>query len=166
MMIKSNKCCCEKTDKSACEKENNTVCMVCGKQGTLVKNITVKHMILDELIEQVDENDYYLCMSEECDIAYYNTEKKLMFNKQQIKVPIWFKNDANPKFTCYCSEVTEEKVLNAVIEEGATNMKDVLKITGAMSKPQCQKKNPLGICCHQIIQNAIEKGLSLKGENK
>jgi hypothetical protein len=49
-----------------------------------------------------------------------------------------------------------------VVKDGATNMKEVLKITGAMSNSQCQNKNPLGKCCHQIIQNAIDKGLSMK----
>ena len=87
---------------------------------------------------------------------------RTIFNKQQLKIPIWFKKDANPKYACYCSEVTEEQVINAVIKEGATNMKEVLKITGAMKNSQCQKKNPLGRCCHQIIQDAIDKGLSRK----
>nr|WP_269843968.1 hypothetical protein [Tissierella creatinophila] len=30
----------------------------CKKQGTLVKNIAVKHILLDELIEQVSDTDY------------------------------------------------------------------------------------------------------------
>ena len=40
-------------------------------------------------------------------------------------------------------------------------MGDVLRITGAMDNPQCQKNNPLGKCCHQIVQDAIDKGLSM-----
>ena len=147
------------TKKSSCKIEKNNLCSICEKQGIPVKSITVKHMVLDELTEQVGDNDYFLCMSEECDIAYYNTESKIKFNKQQVKVPIWFKNDANPKYACYCSEVTEEEVINAVVKHGAINMKEVLEITGAMSNSQCQKKNPLGKCCHQIIQDAIDKGL-------
>ncbi len=30
-------------------------------------------------------------MNEECDIVYYNPESGVKFNKQQVKVPIWFK---------------------------------------------------------------------------
>ena len=156
-----NKYCFGSSEKSSYEIENK-LCPVCGIQGADVKNITVKHMILDELTVQVGDYDYYLCMSEECDITYYNTESNFKFNKQQVGVPIWFKKDANPKYACYCSEVTEEQVINAVIKDGATNMKEVLKITGAMENSQCQKKNPLGKCCHKIIQDAIDKGLSMK----
>ncbi|AGA68476.1 methylase involved in ubiquinone/menaquinone biosynthesis [Desulfitobacterium dichloroeliminans LMG P-21439] len=138
------------------------LCPVCDKQGVPVKNITIKHMVIDELIKQVGDVDYFLCMNEECDISYYNKESNVEFNKEQIKVPIWFKNDANPKYACYCSKVTEQEVINAVIKEGASNMSEVIKITGAMSNSQCQKNNPLGKCCHGIIQNAIEKGLSMQ----
>jgi bacterioferritin-associated ferredoxin len=158
----SNKCCSKNKTKSTCKIQKNNLCILCKNQGTLVKNITVKHMVLDELIEQVGDNDYYLCMSEKCDITYYNEKSNTIFNRLQLKVPIWFKNDANPKYACYCSEVTEEQIINAVIKDGATNMNQVLKITGAMKNSQCQKKNPLGKCCHQIIQAAIDNGLSRK----
>ena len=155
----SNKCCCGNTTESTYVIEKNNLCPICRKQGTIVKNITVKHMVLDELVEQVGDNDYFLCMSEDCDITYYNLKLTIRFSKQQVKDPIWFKKDANPKYACYCSKVTEEQVINAVVKDGATNMKEVLKITGAMSNSQCQNKNPLGKCCHQIIQDAIDRGL-------
>lgn len=157
-----NKCCCGSPMESTSETEKNNLCLLCQKQGTIVKNITVKHMVLNELIEEVGDDDYFLCMSEECDITYYNPNSIVKFNKQQMKVPLWFKKGANPKYACYCSEITEEQVINAVIKDGANNMKEVLKITGAMNNSQCQKKNPLGKCCHQIIQDAIDKALSMK----
>lgn len=154
--------CCGNSGESSCEVGKNNLCPVCKKQGTLVKNITVKHMVLEGLTEQIGDNDYFLCMSEECDITYYNPETNIKFNKQQVKAPIWFKKGANPKYACYCSKVTEEQVINAVVKDGAENMKDVLELTGAMKNAQCQKNNPLGKCCHQIIQDAIDKGLSMK----
>lgn len=157
-----NKPCCGSKIETTSLIEKNNLCPVCGKKGTLVKNITVKHMVLDELTEEVGDNNYFLCMNEECDVTYYNTESNIKFNKQQVKVPIWFKKDANPKYACYCSKVTEEQVIDAVLKDGATDIKDVLKITGAMSSSQCQKKNPLGKCCHQIIQDAIDKVMSIK----
>ncbi len=41
-------------------------------------------------------------------------------------------------------------------------MDEVLRLTGAMNVAQCQKNNPLGKCCHQIIQDAIDKALAMK----
>lgn len=156
-----SKCCCENTLGESSPKEMN-LCPVCGKIGILVENFTVKHMVTEELVEHVGENDYFLCMSDVCDITYYNPETCVKFTKQQLNVPMWFKKDANHKYVCYCSKVTEEQVITAVIKDGATNMNEVLKITGAMKNSDCRKNNPLGKCCRQIIQSAIDKGLSMK----
>ncbi len=154
-----NKCYCGNSEKSSCELEKGELCPVCGIQGADVKNITVKHMVLDELTEQVGDYDYYLCMSKECDITYYNKKYNIKFNKQQVKAPIWFKKDANPKYACYCSKVTEEQVIEAVIKYNARTVKEVNDITGAMKNSNCKENNPLGVCCHKIIQEAIDKGL-------
>lgn len=150
------------TEKFSFKIEKNNLCPTCEKQGLLVKNITVRHMVLGELTEQVGIDDYFLCMNEECDTAYYNSDTKKKYTAQQVNVPLWFKKDANPKYACYCSKVTEDQVISAVLEDGATQMKEVIKITGAMSNSDCKKKNPLGKCCHQIIQDAIVKALSMK----
>jgi len=133
-------------------------CPTCKVQGTLVKNITVQHLVLDEIRNEVGSSDYYLCMNENCDVTYYEPKSVKKFSRNQLNVPIWFKKDADPKYACYCSRVTEQEVIDAVSKQGATSMKEVLKITGAMANSQCQKKNPLGICCHQIILDAMEKG--------
>ncbi len=37
-------------------------------------------MLLDDLTEQVGDNDYLLCIGEECDITYYNIETNIEFN--------------------------------------------------------------------------------------
>ncbi|MFT9494450.1 Csac_0668 family 2Fe-2S cluster-binding (seleno)protein [Anaerosolibacter sp.] len=153
-------CCCKKEIESNRILQTDNLCPVCKKEGSKVRNITVRHLVLDAVIEQVGTTDYYLCMNEECDVAYYNSELGVRFNKEQVKVPIWFKRDANPKFVCYCSKVTEEQIINAVIKDGAKSMEDIIKLTGAMKNAQCQKNNPLGKCCHQIIQDAIVLSMS------
>ncbi|MDI3478737.1 MAG: hypothetical protein PWQ59_2262 [Thermoanaerobacterium sp.] len=114
-----NKSCCRGKIESSRKIEDNNLCPVCKTSGVKVKNITVRHLIVDTLTELVGDMDYYICMNEECDIVYYNPESGVKFNKQQVKVPIWFKKDANPKFACYCSKVTEEQIINAVIKDGA-----------------------------------------------
>lgn len=32
-----------------------------------------------------------------------------------------------------------------------------------MKNPDC-KNNPLGVCCHKIVQEAIDKGLAIKAD--
>lgn len=155
-MNAENKCSC--SEKTSINDGVQSLCPRCCKEGILVKNVTVRHLVLDELKGNVGDEDYYLCMSEDCDVTYYNIESNKKFYKEELNVPIWFKKDANPKYACYCSKVTEEEVIEAV-RNGAKDMKEVLKITGAMRNSDCQNKNPLGSCCHHIIQDAMDKAL-------
>lgn len=153
-------CCCEKNTELIYKIQKSNLCPVCNRSGITVGSITVKHLVLDMLQDIVVDKDYYLCINEECNNVYYNN--KVSFNTEQVKVPIWFKKDATPRYACYCSKVTEEQVIDAVIKDGAKNIKDIIDITGAMENAQCQKNNPSGKCCHNIIQMAIDKGLKMK----
>ena len=116
-------------------------------------------MVLEDLLPKITEDDYHLCMNKKCDVAYYNQRLDVQINKDQINVPIWFKEDADPKYICYCSKVTEEAIINAVKNEGARDLKDIIKITGAMKNCNCLVNHPTGKCCSPIIQEVISKAL-------
>lgn len=63
--------------------------------------------------------------------------------------------DANPKYACYCSKVTEEQVVDAVLKHGAKTAQEVNDITGALKNFNRKVNNPMGVCCHKIIEEAI-----------
>nr|WP_276575909.1 (2Fe-2S)-binding protein [Oceanirhabdus seepicola] len=79
-----------------------------------------------------------------------------------MKVPIWYKKDASPKYICYCNNVTEEMIIDAVLNNNAQNMKDIIELTGAMKNGQCEINNPMGKCCGKVIQETITKALNIK----
>lgn len=124
-----------------------------------MKTITVKHLLIDRLIDKIQKCNYYICLNEDCNVVYFNLDKNIIFKKQDIKTPIWYKKDANPKYICYCNQVTEQQIINAVLDQGAKNIKDIIKITGAMKNAKCEINNPLGKCCSPFIQNIINKTL-------
>jgi len=139
------------------DNRKNHQCPSCGTKGTPVNKVTVQHLLLDEISVQLKEGDYALCMNASCETAYFSHDANVQYQQSQVKIPLWFKENANPKYVCYCSQVTEEQVEHAVKEEGATTLKEVIEKTGAMDKPDCLRKNPLGTCCHETIQEAIDK---------
>lgn len=71
-----------------------------------------------------------------------------------------FKKDTNPKYICYCNQVTEQQIIDAMLHKSAKNMKDVIAITGAMKNGECEIKNPSGKCCGPDIQKIINKTLN------
>lgn len=58
--------------------------------------------------------------------------------------------------------VTEQQIINAVLDDGAKNIKDIIRLTGAMKNGKCEIKNPLGKCCGPLIQETINKALNSK----
>lgn len=138
----------------------DNVCPVCKSEGVRVETITVKHIVNDELL--VNDETYHLCMDENCDVVYFDSKNGAYFDKQQVKVPIWFKKDVNPKYICYCNKVTEGQIIDAVTKQGAKSLKDVVRLTGAMKNGRCEINNPLGKCCSPIILETIKKALDSK----
>ncbi len=52
--------------------------------------------------------------------------------------------------------MTEQQIIDAIIKGGAKNMKDIIKLTGAMKNPNCEVNNPKGKCCGSDIQAVID----------
>ncbi|SHJ75641.1 BFD-like [2Fe-2S] binding domain-containing protein [Paramaledivibacter caminithermalis DSM 15212] len=135
---------------------------MCKGESEEVKEITVKHFVVNSLVNKVTEDTYCICLSEGCDVVYFNLEKDVIFTKHDIKIPIWYKKNANPKYICYCSKITEEQIVDAVINDGARSIKDIIKITGAMKNSNCEINNPLGKCCGPFIKEVIDKIMNIK----
>ena len=157
----NNDCNCNGAPKETAKAKLNQ-CPVCDTEGVAVSKVTVEHLVIPADETKVDGADYFLCMNTDCNVAYFNPLTKTRFMKDQLIVPIWFKKNANPKYACYCSKVTEDQVVEAVVIHGAKTVKEVNAITGAMKDSNCKENNPLGVCCHQIIQGVIDQALLLK----
>lgn len=155
-----NECCRELNGQKIEQTKDN--CPICNNEGISISKVTVEHLIKEDYLKEVEVEQYKICMNEDCNVVYYSVDNEKKFLKDQVRVPIWFKKDANPKYACYCSKVTEEQVIEAVINHNAKTVKEVNAVTGAMKNPNCKENNPLGVCCHKIIQEAIDKGLALK----
>lgn len=51
--------------------------------------------------------------------------------------------EKNKEYVCWCSEVTEDDITNA-IKKGAESVEKVIAATGAMKNCDCANKNPKG----------------------
>lgn len=156
------KSCWISNENTASIAERVYLCPECKGDTQEVKAITVKHFVVESLVDMIYEDNYRICLNEDCDVIYYDLEEKTIFRKKDIKIPIWYKKDADPKYICYCNQVTEQQIINAVINDGAKNIKDIIRFTGAMKNGKCEIKNPLGKCCSPFIQETINKVLNGK----
>lgn len=145
----------EEASTGSVEKINE--CPVCKGKVQEVKYVTVKHFVNEDLLDRIKKDKYYICLNEKCEAVYFNYDSEIIFDKGDMKIPIWFKKDADPKYICYCNHVTEQQIIRAIVDENAKNMKDIIRITGAMKNGQCEVNNPLSKCCGPIIQEIIRK---------
>lgn len=113
-------------------------------------------------MDKVEKGNYHICLNKDCDVIYFDLDQELILKKDSIKMPIGFKKDANPKYICYCNKVTEKQIIDAIINRDARNMKDIIRITGAMKNGECETRNPLGKCCGPNIQEIINMMLNNK----
>lgn len=142
--------------------DKEIVCPVCGGKCQEVKSSAVKHMVKEEYAKDVADKTYFVCMNEACDVVYFDEDVK--YCQKDLCEPIWFKKDADPKYICYCNRVTEQMIFDAVINDGAKDMKDIVRLTGAMKNGKCETNNPLGKCCGPVILETIAKALKMKEE--
>lgn len=139
--------------------EKNSRCPLCSGDTSKVKAVTLRHFLVDDLVNMVDEDSYKICLSEDCDAVYSSLDDGRVFRKKDMKIPIWYKKGADPKYICYCNHVSEEQIINAVVSDGARDMKDIIRLTGAMKNGRCETNNPLGRCCGSLIEETIQKAL-------
>ena len=129
-------------------------CPKCNVNGELVSNVTVKSLTNIESIEV--NQDYYLCLNPTCAVAYFSGEENMIM-QTDVKVPIWYKEDADPKYICYCSKVEKAEIVDAIVNKECDTVGKVVKNTNAMKNSDCVHKSPTGKCCSRQIKDLINE---------
>lgn len=145
-------CCSPKIIKSS----SITPCPTCGTSGEKVSSFTIEKLLMYPQ-ELLNEAVYYLCFNSDCDVAYYNSHDDNVILTTEIKVPIWFKKEAEPKYICYCSKVTEDEIVDAIQNKGCKTVKDVVANTNAMKISNCKENSPTGKCCSRQINDLLRQ---------
>lgn len=135
-------------------------CPSCNKEGQKVSNETVRSIVLTNCESKAVESGFYLCMNPNCSVAYYSSN--LVFDKSDLRIPLWYKKGADPKYACYCRKITQEEVTKAVLEKGLTQADDIMFYLRGNVKSNCKINNPTGHCCHPVFNKMIEKAIETK----
>ncbi len=134
---------------------------VCGTDGWKVERITVGSHVNPEYWHLLGD-DFYFCPNPECDVVYFNG--RVTFTVKEVKTKVFFKEKGSPRPLCYCKQVTEEDVVEA-IKRGARSVKEVEEMTGIGNGGHCLVTNPSGRCCRRFYVEFINRTLeTLKSE--
>jgi len=125
---------------------------ICGTEGWKVKKITVGNHLNPEYWHLLDES-FYFCPNSDCEVVYFN--ENVTFTVKEVKTKVFFKEKGSPKPLCYCKQVTEEDVVQA-IKDGARSVEDVERITGVGNGGYCIVTNPSGRCCRNFYVDTVK----------
>ena len=152
-----------KTCASVCAKS----CPICGTKGKKVSNVTVKSLIKGDFLF-VKTQSAYICVNKKCSVVYYQENYPKYYSKEEVKVPIWFKEKYNQYIVCYCHQIYLNDIVELVqhIDEQNVTKKEVLKYLNKQEQEDCLHLNPLGECCDTLFQNAIVYAYKQKQEGK
>lgn len=143
----TSECCCCNAEETI-----GAVCPSCTNAGQKVSLKTVNSLVEDSGL--IRGSTFFICKDCECDVAYFSDE--VTIDKDQVKVPIWYKKGANPKIMCYCSNITDRDIIAAVNDLGKVDCKGILAHAGATSICNCEMNNPTGKCCYRDVQTFID----------
>lgn len=103
---------------------------------------------------------YGLCLTSDCDVAWYAEDASHHFTTKQTDTQIYTKENASSVMACYCSEITRDMVFEAVRDHGLREMVSIIKHYRGEVKSKCAVRNPEGRCCTEgfnaMIQEAVE----------
>lgn len=138
-------------------------CPECGEQGQFVKNITAKHLVKKNKVNDIGENDCYFCRTPSCGVGYFNTDHGIKILKDDFKRPIWLKDGSDPVIACYCTNIKEDDIIKTVVETDLTELQPIMLYLHGSIGDKCQFTNPTGHCCTAFFNECIEKGIEIKG---
>ncbi len=149
---------------STCSSACHETCPSCKAPGKFIPAITVASLTN----EKIDlDKEYFLCLRPNCDTIYF-TEDGIVINKEQVKVPVWFKSKYDEYIVCYCRNIYLKDIVKAVIElDGNNDKKTVLEHLGKLnSLGMCIIKNPTGAPCDELFDNALVYALTIYNKTK
>lgn len=152
--------CCTTNDQIS-ELSDSDTCPACMVVGKKVKLLTMKSMLKPSTLAYLNaELAHYFCATNNCDVVYYDTDKKTYLSSE-IKVPVHQKDASLMIPVCYCFDWTKEKIKQSV-EKGLTSLPvEHIRNNIKENRCGCEVNNPQGSCCLGNVTKFI-KSLSLE----
>ena len=140
------------------------ICPECGQPGVKVNSKAVKYNLKKSVSAKIDHKlKWNACINKDCRCSYYSGKQK--YSIADMGTPLFYKDSSDNVPICYCSDLTRSEIKNAV-RKGKLTTGAVRKFTHKTSTGHCDKMNPLGKCCKQILMKTIKDYVDVKPKIK
>lgn len=137
--------CCEKSSTPA-PKRIHAACPECHAVGRTVHNATVRHLASNGHANLVGSDDFNLCMTKDCSVAYYAPDGRKL-SVGDIRIPLSHKLDEPDRLLCYCHSLRQSAVTDAMQADPAARSFAAIAEIFQLSNCNCALHHPLGGSC-------------------
>lgn len=126
------------------ERTDLNICPVCQLKGKSVPIITLKSLLKPTALVMIDAKaNYAFCANPKCQVVYFCGNH--YFTKDELKVPVYQKEETDDIPVCYCFGWTRERLVIAIKD----NQKPIEHIQEQLKANRCgcEVNNPQGSCC-------------------
>ena len=92
-------------------------CPYCGYKGKEVKLETVAELTKNKCVFFENGEKIYICTNKKCDLVYFQVGNPKVYLKEEIKVPVWFKEkykNYHDKFNGIDDGHASQKVIDVI----------------------------------------------------
>lgn len=123
-----------------------TLCPVAGKPGKRVSPVTLRNLIRDERLPEVEGREWFYCDLPDCDVVYFAADGRSLLT-DALKVRVGVKEKSPPHTVCYCFGHTVESIRKEVERSGQSSVVASIAAKVKAGECSCETMNPKGSCC-------------------
>ena len=146
-------CCCSPKDATD---SKPILCRACQNNGQLVEELTIKALVTELALRRFEPGVYRFCPDPSCDVVYFS-EAGSTFTKQDVRVPVWQKEQPGQRTVCYCFDENEAAIAAELRDTGRSGSVERVRGHIAAHRCACEVRNPRGVCCLGDVIAAVQR---------
>lgn len=146
-----------------CSQEQSSFSQNCpmnGAKGRRVQTTTLKSLLKGAALETLNPDAaYFFCATPDCPVVYFN-EQCQSFIIDQVKVPIFQKQQGLQVPICYCFDWTRARICQEIKQTGNSHAETSIRTHIQAGRCGCEVNNPQGICCLANVRSFTKSQMS------
>jgi hypothetical protein len=147
-----SECCCPPRSDDPSEAR---ACPRSGSIGLAVDLVTVKALLTESALARVTGSPHRFCPAPDCEIVYFTAGDSFTVN--ELRVPVWQKQPAGARTVCYCFGENEADIRREIVEQGASQAVERVRMHIAAGRCACEVRNPRGACCLRDLTATVRR---------
>ena len=133
-------------------------CPASGTQSNTVPHETLENLIVHDKRHLISKDvQYYFCSDSDCTVAYFSNTEVPLFEKSDLCVKVFSKDNQDDVHVCYCFDWTRKRLTDQIKTTGSSTAFDEITEEMRAGNCECEIQNPKGACCLGDIQNFLKE---------